>query len=266
MSARDGKSTRRVFVMGALQTALAWSVVNASASQLQSTPTRMILSDHPRIRALAAQITADAKTPREAAVAIHGWVRDQIAFGIAPAFYAMNAVEVLDAGVGYCNTKTTLFSALLRAAGIATRTRMLDLSAEVLRGLFDPGTPYVDHSITEVSLDRTWLKVDSYVVDLRLEAAARLRLQREGARIGYGIHSQGSTRWDGMSDSLIQGLADEQTPGYVLKDHGIFNDVEDFYARTAQARNRRTLLSGLMIRAGVFFVNRQIEAVRNTGS
>ena len=44
---------------------------------------------------------------------------------------------------------------------ISTRIRMMDLSAQVLQGLFDPGTAYVDHAITEVFLAGRWIKVDS---------------------------------------------------------------------------------------------------------
>jgi transglutaminase-like putative cysteine protease len=123
--------------------------------------TALVETHHPRIAALSKEVTRSADSDRMAAVLLHDWVRDQIAFGIPPGFYETTATEVLDAKVGYCNTKVTLFSALLRARGIPTRMRMMDLSAQVLQGLFDPGTPYVDHAVTEVFLEGRWIAVDS---------------------------------------------------------------------------------------------------------
>lgn len=218
-----------------------------------------------RIQALAKTITHSATSPIEAAVLIHRWVRDEIAFGIPAQFYDMTASEVLDAKIGFCNTKTTLFSALLAAYGIATRLRMIDLSARVLNGLFDPGTPFVDHAITEVQLADQWYSVDSYVVDYALANQARARLDASGAEVGFGIHRMGSSEWDGASDSLIQAFDDGRNTGYINKQHGYFNDIADFYARTANARNRRTFTTGLIVRLIAASTNRAIDRVRRGG-
>ena len=224
--------------------------------------TALIESTHPRIAALAKDVTASAGTDRAAAIVVHDWVRDQSAFGIPRGFYDSSATQTLDAGVGYCNTKVNLFSALLRARGIATRIRVMDLSAQVLGGLFNPGTPYVDHAITEVFLEGRWVKVDSYVVDTPLVKSAERKLAASGAKAGFGIHLDGKSSWDGSSDNFIQCVDSGAIKDYVLKDHGLFIDVADFYARTADARNRKTLVSGLGIWIGAPFINRQIDTIR----
>ena len=232
--------------------------------------TAQIQADHPRIMALAQTIANGAKSTRAAAMLTHDWVRDQIAFGIPPSFYESTATDVLDAKVGYCNTKLTLFSALLRAQKIPTRMRMMDLSAQVLGGLFNPGTPYVDHGLTEVFLGDQWVAVDSYVVDKRLAQAAAKRLsdpsgqvgERAQAKAGFGIHIDGQADWDGLGNNFIQCLDNGSIANYVLKDHGLFADVADFYQRTPAARNRITLLSGLFTRFGSSYINRQIDGVR----
>jgi hypothetical protein len=225
-------------------------------------PTTWIDSGHPRVVALAEELTRGAGSDVEVAVRLHDAVRDRVAFGIDPAFYAMKASDVLDAGVGYCNTKTTLFSALLRARGIATRTRMFDLSAAVLAGLFDPGTERVDHAVTEVWLDGRWVGVDSYVVDLPLARAARGLLAREGKAAGFGIHAAGTSSWDGHSPSRIQCVETASPAGWVGQNHGAFEDVGDFYDRVASARNRLTIVTGLLIRLGAGGINRGIDAIR----
>jgi len=109
--------------------------------------------DHPRGQAAIAEAAGDATTRRSVAIAIHDYVRDRIEFGFSKPFYAMRASEVLAAGRGFCNNQSTVFAAMLRGAGIPARHRFFSLSAQVLVGIIDPGTAYVDHAVVEVYLD-----------------------------------------------------------------------------------------------------------------
>ncbi len=146
---------------------------------------RVLIDDtHVAITEQVAQLVQDRHTPRERAVAIHDFVRDEVRFGFTPHFYAMSAADVLAAGVGFSNTKSTLFIAMLRAAGIEARQQFVDLDATLLRGLLDLRTPLVDHSYTEVKLDGAWVATDSYVVDMPLFRAAQAALRVEGRRLG----------------------------------------------------------------------------------
>ncbi len=242
----------------------AWATAQpATPPPTSRLPTRLVDSQHPAIVALASDLTAGAASDRERAVRIHDAVRDRIRFGLAPAFYDMKASEVLQAGVGYCNTKTTLFSALLRASGLATRVRMVDLSASVLRGLFSPGTDTVDHAITEVFIDEAWYPVDSYVVDSELVAAARAMLEQEGRPAGYGINAAGTSHWDGHMPSFIQAVPTAGSVPTIVHEWGAFEDIDDFYRRTPGARNRLTRINGLLIRLGAAGINRTIDSVRS---
>ncbi len=231
-----------------------------SMEYLSATP--QIETTHPRIVSLSQQITKSADSDVEAAIQLHDWVRDEIAFGIPRGFYNATATDVLNEKVGYCNTKATLFNALLRAKGIPTRIRMMDLSAQVLNGLFDPGTSYVDHAITEVFLVRRWTKLDSYVVDSPLAAAAAKRLHGGNVKAAFGIHVDGQVKWDGNQDNFIQCNDNGSIPGYVLKDHGLFADVADFYKRTPESRNKTNAGSALLLRFGASFINRRIQSIR----
>jgi Transglutaminase-like superfamily len=268
--------SRRNFVHHALLTSTAMSTTAIAAAStaditnekvkptsinLQSTA--LIQANHPRIIRLAKEIVGGEQSAPKAAVLVHDWVRDEIAFGIPSGFYETSATEVLDAKVGYCNTKVSLFQSLLRALSIPTRMRMMDLSAQVLQGLFDPGTSYVDHAITEVFLSDRWVQVDSYVVDSRLAAAARKKLLLSKNKAGFGIHLNGMSQWNGTSDNFIQYRNDETIANYVLKNHGIFADVLDFYKTVPEARNRKTFATSLAIRFGHGFINSQILKVRD---
>jgi hypothetical protein len=128
--------------------------------------------------------------------------------------------------------------------------------------LITSGTAYVDHAIAEVYLKGRWIKVDSYVTDRRLVAAARKKLLKTREQTGFGIHINGNSQWDGATDNFIQCLNDGSIQNYVLKDHGVFADVADFYQQPQQARNRSTFFSALALRLGHSFINRQIQSVR----
>ncbi len=221
--------------------------------------TKLINCGNARIQKLARQITGQLAEPQARAVAIHNWVRDQIKFGIPNAFYQMTATDVLDAGIGYCNTKCTLFAALLRAINIPTRLRMRDLPAQVLTGLFDPGTGYVDHGITEVWLSNAWHALDSYVVDSALERGARRKLSAEVRKLGYGICLDGSNIWNGIGDQFIQAPRILDSSIHV---HGYFDDIADFYSRVPTVRNRKTLATSLFLRLSSGAINRDIQAIR----
>jgi Transglutaminase-like superfamily len=221
----------------------------------------MIDSNAPAIVDATKRVIANALSERERAVHIHDFVRDEIKFGWATGFYDQRASEVLAARIGYCNTKSTPFVAMLRAAGIEAQQRFMNIDAAIVRDFLDPGTRYVDHSYTEIKIDGRWLKVDSYVVDRPLAEAARARLQREGKLVGYGVHRNGTSDWDGTKDAFSQFVNDGSYPNLTTKDFGVYADVHAFYASgngvNAQPWVVRQLIGVLSRKA-----NQRIEQIR----
>lgn len=203
-------------------------------------PTPVIDTEHPDIVRVARELTAGAASNREKAVRIHDFVRDRVRFGFQSRFYDVRASEVLAGGVGYCNTKSTLFIALLRASGIPARAHFVDLDSGLLRGVVDPGTPLVDHCYTEVWDGTRWVKTDSYIVDTPLRAAALERLRAEGRRYGYGVHAAGTGEWDGTRDAFSQFVAEPGHATFTRSDFGVHADVLAFYRDTPGAWNRLT--------------------------
>jgi transglutaminase-like putative cysteine protease len=165
-------------------------------------PSLYIDSAHPIIISTTKQVIAGTTDQREAAVRVHDFVRDQVKFGWTSRFYDQKASEILAAKVGYCNTKSTLFVAMLRAAGIPARQVFVDINSAILNGFIDPGMTHVDHSYAEVFLDGKWLRVDSYIVDLPLASKARRALASENRVIGYGVHRDGTSVWNGRKDAF----------------------------------------------------------------
>ncbi|MEM0967933.1 MAG: transglutaminase-like domain-containing protein, partial [Verrucomicrobiota bacterium] len=193
---------------------------------------------HPAILDQAAQLTAGLTTDREKALAIHQFVRDEIVYEFGPKFYDHTASEVLRLRKGFCNPKTTLFVALLRASRIEARIRFVEISPEILHGIVDPGTPWMDHSYAEVFLGESWVPVDSYIVDPELFAAGLRRCRAEGRRFGYGVHVEGTLDWDGETPSFSQCLPRPVEPSLRRNDYGVFPDVVQFYEMTPEAWNR----------------------------
>lgn len=228
-------------------------------------PTAAIDSDHPSIIAKVGELITPDMTDRDKAVRIHDFVRDEVRFGWQTAFYEVRASEVLGARIGYCNTKSTLFIAMLRAAGIPARQHFVDLDARLLSGIVNPGTPYVDHSFTEVLLDGNWVQTDSYIADPALFTAAQARLQEEGMTIGYGVHINGTTDWDGTSNAFSQFVNDGASPEFTTRDYGVHADVLTFYRDESPTWNKLNPGTRMIMRVGLPQANRSADALRSRG-
>jgi Transglutaminase-like superfamily len=237
------------------------SLMGASAENNHLEPTKYIDSKNADLVLQVNRIVAGAKSDVEKAVLIHDFVRDAISFGWAASFYDQKASEVLESKIGYCNTKSTLFVAMLRAAGIPAKQRFVNINAKILEGILNPGTAYVDHSYTEVFLRGTWLKVDSYIVDAKLATTARRKLQQENRVLDYGVHRYGVSHWDGTSDAFSQFLDDGSFKNLSTRDFGVYEDIEAFY-RSGNGVNELNFGMRLVVRFFVFGANRRAEALR----
>ena len=241
---------------------------NALATAVNQTTTtftaasRYLDFEHPNIRAAVSEATIGLRSPVERAIRIHDFVRDEVKFGWSSGFYDQSASEVLRNKVGYCNTKSTLFVAMLRAAGIPARQYFVDIHTSILAPFTDPGTPYVDHSFTEVNLEGKWLSVDSYIVDKRLFVRAKRKLQQESKPLGYGVHIDGTCDWNGQANSFAQFVKSGRFSGLSTNDYGVFEDVGAFYASGKGVNNFNALVRlafGLVARGA----NQRIEALRS---
>lgn len=205
--------------------------------------TAYINHQDPSIVALAKEITSHASSdsPTERVVLIHNYVRDSIAFGWSGRFWNETASEVLKTGRGFCNTKSTLFAALLRASNIPCRLQFVDINTEILYGITDPRTPYEVHTYAEVynAEAKRWCHLDSYIVDRALAAAAKEKLKEENKVIGYGVHRDGQSDWNGVDDAFIQFVVNSEankTLSRPLSEHsyGSYKDIKSFYAAVDQ--------------------------------
>ena len=100
---------------------------------------------------------------------IYDFVRDEILFG-----YNIDdnvpASKVLADGYGQCNTKGTLFMAILRACNIPCRVHGFTIDKKLQKGAMT-GVVYknaqlnVFHSLVEVYFEDRWYELEAFILD-----------------------------------------------------------------------------------------------------
>ena len=101
--------------------------------------------------------------------AIYLFVRDDIAFG-----YNIDdnipASKVLEDGYGQCNTKGTLFMALLRACEIPCRVHGFTIDKKLQKGVmsgfvYNNAPQNIFHSWVEVYFESRWYELEAFILD-----------------------------------------------------------------------------------------------------
>lgn len=178
--------------------------------------TDVIEADAPTIRELADRVAGDAEGA-EAARLLFDWVRDEIAYDMAPEVDSREdwrATETLDRGRGFCQQKAVLLAALLRARGIP--------AGVVLQDLLDHKIPphYVAfigsqrlemHGLTCAFVDDRWVRLDATLPQSFVERK-RYRL----------------VEFDGKGDAVLAETDLDDEPHFeVLEELGIWPDLPD---------------------------------------
>lgn len=124
--------------------------------------------------------------------AIYNFVRDEILFGYN-VDDSILASQVLSDGYGQCNTKGTLFMALLRACGIPCRVHGFTIDKKLQKGamtgfVYKSAPKNVFHSWAEVYFEEQWYELEAFILD----KAYLTKLQEKnsdciGAFCGYGV-------------------------------------------------------------------------------
>lgn len=124
--------------------------------------------------------------------AIYDYVRDEILFGYNTDD-SISASKVLADGFGQCNTKGTLFMALLRACGIPCRVHGFTIDKRLQKGamtgfVYRLAPKNVFHSWVEVWLEGVWYELEAFILDKPyLEKLQAANANCTGAFCGYGV-------------------------------------------------------------------------------
>lgn len=199
-----------------------------------TTRTRLSDSDHSRVQETAKRLTDGAEDSLDASERLFSFVRDEIPFGFPATWDDVAASETLALGIGYCNTKATLFHALAGAAGIETRLHTGLMGKEILFGvlptpLYAMLGPVASHTWLELRVGDAWRPVDSHIVDEPLHRYAAARLAGSDRTAGWLL-----SRADGPTSCDFNfGERGFQQMGAVREDHGVWDDFADYMATDA---------------------------------
>jgi len=97
--------------------------------------TTLLNFNTPQIQALIREKSWLELNVKDRILAIYDYIRDELAFGYNVSDN-ITAVEVLRDGYGQCNTKGTLFMALLRAVGSPCRIHGFFVDKTIQKGAF----------------------------------------------------------------------------------------------------------------------------------
>lgn len=124
--------------------------------------------------------------------AIYNFVRDEILFGYNTDD-SIPASKVLADGYGQCNTKGTLFMALLRACNIPCRVHGFTIDKALQKGamtgiVYKNAPQNVFHSWVEVYFEDKWYELEAFILDKKyLGKLKEKRNDCSGAFCGYGV-------------------------------------------------------------------------------
>jgi hypothetical protein len=226
-----------------------------------TTSVRLADSDHPLIQKKASELILGRRTLLEKLEAIFHFVRDDIKFGFTPRWDDVKASEVMQYGLGYCNTKATLFQALSKSVGVPSRIHFGLIDVNIMRGIM-PGFvfPFMPkaggHSWIEVLLDGQWRPIDSYINDRPFYERALRRLQVSGRMMGFSlclINGKSSCDFNFGDKGFVQ-------MGAVVEDHGVWDDPAEYFA--SEKYLHWNAIQSMLYPALAWMSNRNVQRIR----
>lgn len=124
--------------------------------------------------------------------AIYNYVRDEILFGYN-IDDSIPASKVLADGYGQCNTKGTLFMALLRACNIPCRVHGFTIDKKLQKGamtglVYRSAPKNVLHSWVEIFFEDIWYELEAFILDNSyFSKLQQAHIDCVGAFCGYGV-------------------------------------------------------------------------------
>lgn len=166
--------------------------------------------------------------------AIYDFVRDEILFGYNVSD-EIPASRVLADGYGQCNTKGTLFMALLRAVGIPCRIHGFTIDKKLQKGamtgvVYRSAPKNIFHSWVEISFEGQWYELEAFILDKDYLHSLQMNHQDcTGAFCGYGVAVRDFQHpvidWNRnntyiQSEGINQDFGVYDSPDTLLTEHG----------------------------------------------
>jgi transglutaminase-like putative cysteine protease len=207
--------------------------------------------ENSRVKEVASEIIVGADTPREASKRVFRFVRDTIPFNATLDIYRTASRTLQRHVVDYCS-KTNVQVALLRAAGVPARYRLVRVEKEVLRAfiprfLYDRLPSPVGHFWCESYLSGNWVACETlFDRPLYQGMLSRGLVAREQIP---------SIDWDGESDLVL-------LRPWIVKDVGPFGSYDELVALAQEEGMPPKILCQLFDWLPAFFSHRRTEGIR----
>ena len=193
---------------------------------------------------------------------IYNFVRDEIKFGYN-VDDSISASQVLNDGYGQCNTKGTLFMALLRAVGIPCRVHGFTIDKKLQKGamtgfVYANAPKNIFHSWVEVLYQNKWYELEAFILDTEyLEKLQKINSDCVGAFCGYGVAV------DDFKNPVIDWNANNtyiQSAG-INQDFGVYNSPDELLKEHHQEIS--AIKNFLFRHLGRHLMNRNVRKIRN---
>jgi len=206
--------------------------------------------DNEELQKKAKEIIKGAETPKEAALKIFYFVREEIPFGMD--YPDAKASRTLKKGIGFCFTKTNLQIALLRAVGIPARCPYVHLPKELLkditpRFMYDRMPRVNGHCWCECYLSDKWIACETLNDKAMYEGVLRKGV--------FAKEQMPTIDWDGETDLIL-------CKPWIVKDVGAFPSLDDAMreaSKRGEAMPPSNKLFGWFV---IFLINRRINKIR----
>lgn len=193
---------------------------------------------------------------------IYTFVRDEILFGYNTDD-GIPASKVLADGYGQCNTKGTLFMALLRGVGIPCRVHAFTIDKKLQKGamtglVYRQAPQNILHSWVEVYLEGVWYQLEAFILDSAyLSKLQAVNAGCTGAFCGYGV---------AVKDFRAPVIDFDRNHTYIQsegisQDFGLYDCPDDMLKEHRQ--ELPPFKAFLYRNAGRHFMNRNIKKIRN---
>jgi len=212
--------------------------------------TKILDFNHPTIEQLVLNRRWDGLSDYHKIGAAYHFVKDEILFGYNESD-DLTASQVLKEGYGQCNTKATLFMALLRRLNIACRFHGFTIDKPLQKGVIPAYilllTPQkIIHSWVEVLYNDEWVNLEGFIIDPELLSVVQAKHSDiKGCFSGYGVSTKNLANpqvdWQGKSTYIQrEGIHD---------DFGVYDSPDEFFQeKGTNLKGIRRLMYGFVVR------------------
>ncbi|MEK4509727.1 transglutaminase-like domain-containing protein [Paenibacillus sp. FSL K6-2524] len=196
--------------------------------------------------------------------AVYNFVRNEIKFGYNRGD-ALTASEILEDGLGQCNTKSILLMALLRGVGVPCRVQGFTIDKKMQKGALT-GITYtlapqkIIHAYTEIWVNHEWLALEGVIIDDKLLAQTKNHLSDQGDKlIGYGVSVK---KGDGFN-TCFNGKSTFIQVASVVDHLGTFNSPDELFQQYSNNRLKLKMwIFNKFMRKGI---NVNLQKIRDQG-